>query len=100
MEPITEKDLEAVADVVDGHPVAASQAITYITQVLAPDSSRSPAQEFVDIMRSRNHKNRMPFLEYKWMVAGLVAALRWAGSGVGGVSAFKGCGGGGLGVGC
>ena len=61
---ISEHELEAIANVVDGHALGACRAITYITQSLA-QTSQQPAAAFLEIFEGSNWEGRKRFLEYK-----------------------------------
>ena len=61
---ILEKDLEAIAKVVDGHALGACRAIGYILHVLA-QTTESPAADFLDMFNGPEWESRLQFLEYK-----------------------------------
>ena len=62
---ITERELEAIAKIVDGHALAACRAISYIIHVLAQTAKSRPADAFLNIFNGSNWKARLSFLEYK-----------------------------------
>ena len=62
---ITERELEAIAKIVDGHALAACRAISYIIHVLAQTVKSRPADAFLDIIAGSDWKARLRFLEYK-----------------------------------
>lgn len=61
---ISEKELEAIAEVVDGHALGACRAIAYILHVLA-QTTESPAADFLDMFNGPKWESRLQFLEYK-----------------------------------
>ena len=62
---ITERELEAIAKIVDGHALAACRAISYIIHVLAQTAKSRPADAFLDMITGSDWKARLRFLEYK-----------------------------------
>ena len=62
---ITERELEEIARTVGGHPLGASRAVSYISQVLSQSSPGSPTDAFLDIFRGSNWKARQRFLTWK-----------------------------------
>lgn len=62
---ITERELESIAKIVDGHALGACRAISYIIQVLAQTAKSRPVEAFLDMITSRDWKARLRFLRYK-----------------------------------
>lgn len=62
---ITERELESIAKIVDGHPLGACRAISYIIHVLAQTAKSRPVESFLDMITSRDWKARLRFLKYK-----------------------------------
>lgn len=62
---ITERELESIAEFVDGHALGACRAISYIIHVLAQTAKSRPVEAFLDMITSRNWKARLRFLNYK-----------------------------------
>lgn len=61
---ISEKELEAVADIVDGHALGACRAVAYILNVLS-QTTDTPAAAFIEISRGSDWEARRGFLDYK-----------------------------------
>jgi len=62
---ITERELESIAKIVDGHALGACRAISYIIHVLAQTAKSRPVEAFLDMITSRDWKARLRFLRYK-----------------------------------
>ena len=62
---ITEEELEVIAKVVDGHPLGACRAISYIIHVVAQTAQSRPVKAFLDMISSSDWKARLKFLQYK-----------------------------------
>lgn len=62
---ITERELESIAKIVDGHALGACRAISYIISVLAQTAKSRPVEAFLDMITSRDWKARLRFLRYK-----------------------------------
>ena len=61
---ISEQDLEAIANVIDGHALGACRAIAYILNPLA-HTTEKPATAFLDMFCGSDWKARRKFLDYK-----------------------------------
>ena len=61
---ISEEELEAVADIVDGHALGACRAVAYILNVLS-QTSDTPAAAFIELSRGTDWEARRGFLDYK-----------------------------------
>lgn len=62
---ISNTELEAVAKVVSGNPLAACRAIGYILSVLSHTTDRSPTSLFVTMFSGADWEARLRFLQYK-----------------------------------
>jgi hypothetical protein len=63
---IDSDNLEEIAKVVHGHPLAACRAISYITDILPLEiPSDAPELKFIEMFNGSNHSARKRFLEYK-----------------------------------
>ena len=62
---ISGSELEAVANVVGGHPLAACRAVMYILNVLSQNANKSPASVFVTLFSGADWEARLQFLRYK-----------------------------------
>ena len=62
---ISETDLEAIANVVDGHALAACRAVSYIIHILSQITIDAPAKEFVAMFQGSGWKARGHFLRYR-----------------------------------
>ncbi len=62
---ISTSEVEAIARTVDGHPLAACHAISYIVNVLARTAEESPIDAFLQIMNGPDWQARSQFLNYR-----------------------------------
>jgi hypothetical protein len=65
---VTPEEIEQVLSIVDGHPLAASRAVSYMKQLDIEASSAegaSSVQTFIDIFKSHDWKTRNEFLKHK-----------------------------------
>jgi hypothetical protein len=65
---LSPQELEGVVDIVDGHPLAASRAISFMEQMAFESSGLGPAlpaRAFIDIFESSDWESRNEFLKHK-----------------------------------
>lgn len=65
---LSPQELKGVVDIADGHPLAASRAISYMEQVAFESSGLDlalPVRTFIDIFESSDWKSRNEFLKHK-----------------------------------
>ena len=58
-------EVKAIARTIDGHALAACRAISYIVNVIAQTSEKSPGIAFLDMMNGPDWQSRSQFLNYK-----------------------------------
>lgn len=62
---ISMSEVEAIARTVDGHPLAACRAVSYIVNVIARTEEESPVNAFIQMMDGSDWQARSQFLNYK-----------------------------------
>lgn len=62
---IAETDLEAIANVIDGHALAGCRAVSYIIHVLSQFTADAPAKQLVAMFQGSDWKARSHFLRYQ-----------------------------------
>ena len=70
-EQISEVDLEAIANVVDGHALAACRAVSFIINVVSQITADVPAKVFIAMFQGPDWEARSQFLQYRPRFFGL-----------------------------